>query len=67
MYQSMKDMKFIRYPRRPEYVELYDLEKDPWEQHNLANETGIWKKIIERYNSQCDQRIKQLLNAREKR
>jgi len=32
-------MKFIRYPKHPESVELYDLKNDPWEERNLANDS----------------------------
>ena len=33
-----ENMKFIRYPEHPEYVELYDLINDPWEEKNLADD-----------------------------
>jgi arylsulfatase A-like enzyme len=51
--------KFIRYPKHPEYIELYDLENDPWEEHNLATLPN-YKKIISRFQRQCDENIMML-------
>ncbi len=55
--------KFIRYPKHPDFVELYDLKKDPWEEHNLA-EKSEYKNLILKFQKQCDQKIGQLLIAR---
>ena len=57
------DWKFIRYPIHPGYVELYNLKNDPWEEHNLAEKPG-YKKLILKFNKQCDQKISQLINSR---
>jgi arylsulfatase A-like enzyme len=58
-----EEWKFIRYPIHPEYVELYNLKNDPWEEHNLA-EKPEYKKLILKFNKQCDQKIIQLINSR---
>lgn len=55
-----KQWKFIRYPKHPEYIELYNLIEDPFEEHNLASKKIHQKKIIQ-FQKQCDNRIKQLL------
>ena len=58
-----KQWKFIRYPHHPEYIELYDLIKDPWEEHNLATQV-IYKQRIDQFQLQCDKRINKLLSDR---
>jgi len=58
-----KQWKFIRYPKHPEYIELYNLIDDPFEEHNLASKKIYQQKIIQ-FQMQCDQRIKQLLANR---
>jgi arylsulfatase A-like enzyme len=51
--------KFIRYPKHPEFIELYDLQNDPWEEHNLAGDPQHKKRIM-RFQRECDNRIMQL-------
>jgi arylsulfatase A-like enzyme len=58
-----KQWKFIRYPHHPEYIELYDLIKDPLEEHNLATQV-IYKQRIDQFQLQCDKRINKLLSDR---
>jgi arylsulfatase A-like enzyme len=58
------NMKFIRYPKHPEYVELYDLKNDPWEEHNLSQDSKYQNQIIE-FQKQIDNWITMLLQARE--
>ena len=53
--------KFMRYPKHPEFVELYDLKNDPWEEHNLAGNSKYKNKIAE-FQEQCDKKIRDLLN-----
>lgn len=48
--------KFIRYPKHPEFIELYDLKNDPWEEHNLAN-VPRYKNTIANFQAQCDRQI----------
>jgi arylsulfatase A-like enzyme len=57
--------KFIRYPTHPEFIELYDLQKDPFEEHNLAGLPSS-KNIIKKFQNQSNQKIKELISAREK-
>jgi len=59
-----ENWKFIRYPKHPEYIELYDLKNDPWEEHNLAENLKYRNKII-KFQKECDDRIRQLIIARE--
>jgi len=58
-----KQWKFIRYPKHPEYIELYNLIEDPLEEHNLASKEIHQKKIIQ-FQKQCDNSIKHLLANR---
>ena len=58
-----EDWKFIRYPKHPEYIELYDLKNDPWEEHNLSGNPQFKNQIL-KYQKQCDAKIKQLTGAR---
>ncbi|MGB3528334.1 MAG: sulfatase [Saprospiraceae bacterium] len=58
-----KQWKFVRYPKHPEYIELYNLTDDPWEEHNLAYKKVFQKKIVQ-FQIQCDNRIKQLMASR---
>ena len=51
--------KFIRYPKHPEYIELYNLVIDPDEIHNLAYEEK-YRAQVQYYNRQCDKKIKTL-------
>jgi arylsulfatase A-like enzyme len=58
-------MKFIRYPKHPEYIELYDLQNDPWEEHNLATDPKYQEQIL-KFMNQCDETIGRLLGTRYK-
>ena len=58
-----RQWKFIRYPHHPEYIELYNLIKDPLEEHNLANQK-IYKEIINQFHLQCDKKINTLMTNR---
>ena len=60
-----KQWKFIRYPNHPEYIELYNLIKDPLEEHNLATQK-IYKEMINQFQLQCDKKINTLLANRVK-
>ena len=42
-----KNEKIIKYPDHPEWVELYDLQKDPFETNNLVN-SDTHKKLLKR-------------------
>lgn len=41
------DWKYIRYLDHPEYEELYDLQKDPREEHNLARDEQYTRHLVE--------------------
>jgi len=49
--------KYIRYPQHPEYAELYNLQKDPLEKHNLVTK-GEYASIRRMLESKCDSLIK---------
>jgi arylsulfatase A-like enzyme len=53
--------KFIRYPKHPEFIELYDLKNDPWEEHNLAGDPKYKNEIV-RFQRRCDKKIMLLTN-----
>jgi len=57
--------KFIRYPRHPEYIELFDLRNDPDEKLNLAGEPRFAAELAD-LRGRCDRRIKALLEDRAK-
>jgi arylsulfatase A-like enzyme len=61
-----EEWKFIRYPIHPEYVELYNLKNDPWEEHNLA-EKPKYKKLVLQFQEQCNHKIRQLIISREEK
>lgn len=42
-----RDWKYIRYLDHPEYEELYDLQSDPREEHNLASEEPYAERLRE--------------------
>ena len=55
--------KFIRYEDHPEYIELYNLKKDPNEIHNLAYDKKFAAKV-EMYRHSCDSIAARLLSQR---
>ncbi len=57
------DWKFIRYPKHPEYPELYDLRKDPDEMKNIASDPR-YSELIRSFQLACDQRVNKLLASR---
>jgi len=57
--------KFIRYPKHPEYLELFDLQADPEEKRNLAGNPLNAAALAEMRGS-CDRWIRDLLEARKK-
>ena len=57
--------KFIRYPKHPEYVELFDLQGDPQEKRNLAGDPGR-KAVLADMGESCDRWIRKLLDARKR-
>jgi arylsulfatase A-like enzyme len=58
--------KFIRYPKHPEFIELYDLKNDPWEEHNLATDPKYKNKITQ-FQGECDKNITQLSRGQGRR
>ena len=60
-----EEWKFIRYPIHPEYVELYNLKTDPWEEHNLAGKPEYKKQILQ-FQEQCNRKIRQLVISKVK-
>lgn len=57
--------KFIRYPKHPEYVELFDLRADPQEKRNLSGDPRQ-KTVLSGMRESCDGWIRKLLDARKK-
>jgi arylsulfatase A-like enzyme len=57
--------KYIQYPRHPDYVELFDLENDPQEKHNLAGEAR-YGATLEDLRMRCGRWIRDLAAARKK-
>ncbi|MBC7350393.1 MAG: sulfatase [Candidatus Aminicenantes bacterium] len=57
--------KYIQYPRHPEYVELFDLQTDPQEKHNLAR-LPQYQTILEELHRHCLKWIQRLVEDRKK-
>ena len=57
--------KFIRYPKHPEYLELFDLQADPQEKCNLADDPRC-KAVLAALGENCDRWIRELIDARKK-
>jgi arylsulfatase A-like enzyme len=57
--------KYIQYPKHPDYVELFDLEADPQEKHNLAGE-ACYGARLEELRERCRRWIRDLVEARKK-
>jgi len=57
--------KYIQYPKHPEYVELFDLETDPQEKHNLAR-SPQYQSILNELRNHCQQWIQRLVEDRKK-
>lgn len=49
--------KYIRYPQHPEFQELYDLQRDPIEKNNLA-QNKEYSDSIAKLSRQCDRLIR---------
>ena len=60
-----KRWKYIQYPKHPEYVELFDLQEDPQEKHNLAG-LPQYRQIVEELRQHCQRWIAELIDARKK-
>jgi len=57
--------KYIQYPKHPDYVELFDLENDPREKHNLAGEAR-YGATLEDLRTRCGRCIRDLVEDRKK-
>jgi len=57
--------KYIQYPKHPDYVELFDLENDPQEKHNLARQAR-YGATLEDLRARCWRWIRDLVEARKK-
>jgi len=57
--------KYIQYPKHPDYVELFDLENDPQEKHNLARQAR-YGATLEDLRTRCGRWIRDLVEARKK-
>ena len=53
-----KQWKYFRYIHDRPHEELYNLDKDPWEENNLAGNLE-YKKILDELRSKCDSMIVQ--------
>jgi arylsulfatase A-like enzyme len=58
-----KNWKYFRYRNDMQHEELYDLEQDPWEEHNLADEVEYRAKL-EEMRTNCDQLSSELEGKR---
>ncbi|MBM3293321.1 MAG: DUF4976 domain-containing protein, partial [Candidatus Aminicenantes bacterium] len=54
--------KYIQYPGHPEYRELFDLEADPLEKHNLAGKARF-RAELDDLGERCRRWIRELLEA----
>ena len=45
--------KYIRYPQHPDFEELYDLQSDPKEIHNLVSE-AVYSSVLKELREKCD-------------
>jgi arylsulfatase A-like enzyme len=57
--------KLIRYPQHPEYVELFDLQRDPQEKSNLAGDARHTA-VLAGMRGDCDRWVRELIDARKK-
>lgn len=57
--------KYIQYARHPEYVELFDLENDPQEKSNLADDSGQQARL-EDLRERCRKWIERLVAERKR-
>lgn len=55
--------KYIRYDDHPDFIELYNHKKDPYEKHNLATDIK-YADQIKQYRHSCDSIVGILLKAR---
>jgi len=55
-------LKYIRYPKHPDFEELYDLENDPLEKNNLASEQRFGDQLVV-FRKLCDEKILSLLDS----
>ena len=55
--------KFIRYPRHPEYEELYDLFEDPGEERNLAGREKL-RGRLDSLRRRCERMARERANQR---
>lgn len=49
--------KYIRYPQHPDFEELYDLQSDPKEIHNLVSE-AVYSSVLKELREKCEHGFK---------